>query len=249
MIYDRMHTRIVMYYSGLAMVMPLFAVYFFILSIANFGFPGTSSFIGEFFIFMGIFKSGQVVLPMIAGIGFIISAFYSMWLYNRLCFGMPRKHIANTRYIDLMKLENYVLAIFVGLIVLFGFYLVDMSTSVVLFEISAEQLKLYQTEYDLRFGEDSTRSLRYVLDDGREVSSIGRPGGICWIDPSIPFSPSLHPGIELQNWAEGIVPGYGSLISRTLYYSWAICIASTIPIPASYSSMLGFVAFITTSGI
>jgi proton-translocating NADH-quinone oxidoreductase chain M len=122
MIYDRTHTRIVFYYGGLATVMPLFAISFFILSIANFGFPGTSSFIGEFLIFIGLFHGGQVMLPILAGIGFIISAFYSMWLFNRICFNVSSKHLSRSRYMDLNQLESIVLALFIGLIFILGLW-------------------------------------------------------------------------------------------------------------------------------
>jgi len=55
-LYDRHHTRIIKYYSGLVQVMPLFTVFFMFFSFANIGFPGTSSFIGEFLVLIGSFQ-------------------------------------------------------------------------------------------------------------------------------------------------------------------------------------------------
>jgi NADH-quinone oxidoreductase subunit M len=76
-IYDRHHTRDITYYGGLAMVMPVFSTVFFFFTIANMGFPGTSAFIGELLIFLGVFKHNTVV-GVIALIGAFLSAVYSV---------------------------------------------------------------------------------------------------------------------------------------------------------------------------
>jgi NADH-quinone oxidoreductase subunit M len=52
-VYERHHTRIIKYYSGLINTMPLFSSFFMLFSMANIGLPGTSSFIGEFLIILG----------------------------------------------------------------------------------------------------------------------------------------------------------------------------------------------------
>jgi len=54
-LYDRYHTRALKQFSGLVQVMPLFSIVFFIFTLANMGFPGTSNFVGEFLIMVGIF--------------------------------------------------------------------------------------------------------------------------------------------------------------------------------------------------
>jgi NADH-quinone oxidoreductase subunit M len=52
-LYQRHHTRIVKYFSGLLTTMPLYSTFFIIFTLANIGLPGTSSFIGEFLIIAG----------------------------------------------------------------------------------------------------------------------------------------------------------------------------------------------------
>lgn len=75
-LYDRYHSRLLRYYGGLATVMPLFATFFLAFSLANMGFPGTSNFIGEILVFLGIFSmSGAVML--VASTGIVLSAAYS----------------------------------------------------------------------------------------------------------------------------------------------------------------------------
>jgi len=58
-LYERHHTRIIRYYSGLIHTMPLFSVMFIIFSLANLGLPGTSSFVGEFLIIAGCYESNS----------------------------------------------------------------------------------------------------------------------------------------------------------------------------------------------
>jgi|TARA_B110001450_G_C17603898_1_gene474205 NADH-quinone oxidoreductase subunit M len=55
-IYDRHHSRLVSYYSGLVQTMPLYGLLFLFFSMANIGLPGTSSFVGEFLILVGVYE-------------------------------------------------------------------------------------------------------------------------------------------------------------------------------------------------
>jgi len=76
-LYDRYHTRLLKYYSGLNMVMPWFSILFFIFTLANMSFPGTSNFIGEFVILTGIFNRNTFI-ALCAGTGIVLSAIYSI---------------------------------------------------------------------------------------------------------------------------------------------------------------------------
>jgi proton-translocating NADH-quinone oxidoreductase chain M len=85
-IYDRFRTRILKYFGGLGQFLPLFAFLFFFFSLANMGLPGTSSFIGEFLVLVGIFQSNTFCM-VLASFGGILCAAFSLWLANRLFFG------------------------------------------------------------------------------------------------------------------------------------------------------------------
>jgi len=76
-LYDRYHTRLLRYYGGLVTVMPLFCGIFFIFTLANMSFPGTSNFIGEFFVFLGIFSTNTVVF-VLSATSIVFSAIYSV---------------------------------------------------------------------------------------------------------------------------------------------------------------------------
>jgi proton-translocating NADH-quinone oxidoreductase chain M len=85
-IYDRHHTRLITYYSGLVHTMPLFTLFFLIFTMANIAFPGVSSFVGEFLILVGLFKLNSVI-TFFGAISMVLGGAYSLWLYNRICYG------------------------------------------------------------------------------------------------------------------------------------------------------------------
>lgn len=102
-VYDRYHTRIVKYYSGLASVMPIYISIFLFFTMANIAFPGTSSFIGEFLLLAGSFKSNTSV-TFLGATGVILSGAYSLWLLNRIAFGNMKVQYY-TKFIDLNHRE------------------------------------------------------------------------------------------------------------------------------------------------
>ena len=102
-VYDRYHTRIVKYYSGLASVMPIYIFIFVFFTMANIAFPGTSSFIGEFLILTGSFKCSTSV-TFLGATGVILSGAYSLWLLNRIAFGNLKIQYCE-KFLDLNKRE------------------------------------------------------------------------------------------------------------------------------------------------
>lgn len=96
-VYDRYHTRLLHYFGGLAMVMPWFAIFLFFFTLSNMGFPGTANFISELVVLTGIF-SRNMFLAILAGTGIVFSAIYSIWLFNRVCFGSLKLNYAKYFY-------------------------------------------------------------------------------------------------------------------------------------------------------
>jgi proton-translocating NADH-quinone oxidoreductase chain M len=85
-VYDRYRTRVVLYYGGLATVMPIYITIFLFFTLANISFPGSSSFVGEFLILAGSFKVNSTI-TFLGAFGVIIGAANSLWLFNRIAFG------------------------------------------------------------------------------------------------------------------------------------------------------------------
>jgi NADH-quinone oxidoreductase subunit M len=119
-IYDRMHTREIAAYGGLADRMPLYAFCFMVFTMANVGLPGTSGFVGEFLSLAGAFKANTWV-ALFATSGVILSAAYALWLYRRVIFGKLEKP-SLAGILDLTPREVVILAPLVILTVLFGVY-------------------------------------------------------------------------------------------------------------------------------
>jgi NADH-quinone oxidoreductase subunit M len=119
-IYDRMHTRQIDAYGGLADRMPLYALVFMIFTLANVGLPGTSGFIGEFLSLLGAFRANFWV-AILASSGVILSAMYALWLYRRVIFGKLEKTSLKAIK-DLTWREAAIMTPLVILTVLLGFY-------------------------------------------------------------------------------------------------------------------------------
>ena len=119
-IYDRLHTREIAAYGGLAERMPLYAACFMVFTLANVGLPGTSGFVGEFLTLLAAFKVSTRV-AFFAAFGVILSAAYALWLYRRIIFGALEKS-ALKGLADLSPREIAVLAPLVILTLLFGIY-------------------------------------------------------------------------------------------------------------------------------
>lgn len=79
-VYDRYRTRIVQYYGGLGVVMPIYIIIFLFFTMANISFPGTSSFVGEFLILVGSFKVNTTI-TFLGATGIIIGGAYSLWVW------------------------------------------------------------------------------------------------------------------------------------------------------------------------
>ena len=119
-IYDRMHTREIAAYGGLADRMPLYALAFMVFTMANVGLPGTSGFVGEFLTLTGAFRVSSW-LALFATTGIILSAAYALWLYRRVIFGKLEKP-SLAGILDLSPREVAILAPLVILTLFFGIY-------------------------------------------------------------------------------------------------------------------------------
>jgi NADH-quinone oxidoreductase subunit M len=85
-IYDRLHTREIARYGGLAINMPYYALFFLLFTMASIGLPGTSGFVGEFLSLAGIYQTSTLV-ALVSTTGIILGAAYMLYLYRRVAFG------------------------------------------------------------------------------------------------------------------------------------------------------------------
>ena len=119
-LYERYHTRLIKYYSGLVQTMPVFAVIFLLFILANIALPTTSSFIGEFLIFLGIYNTNTTI-AIFAIFSMVFGSIYSLWLYNRVCYGNIQINFIGL-YQDLNKREFVMFILILVLVFLIGIY-------------------------------------------------------------------------------------------------------------------------------
>jgi NADH-quinone oxidoreductase subunit M len=144
-LYDRMHTRNIGDYGGVVNTMPKFAGFLLLFSMANCGLPGTSGFIGEFFVILGATKFNFWVAAL-AATALILGAAYSLWMYKRVVFGaVANDHVAQLK--DVNRREFWILAVLAVAVMWMGIQpkpvtdAVDPSVAALLKHVSVSKIK------------------------------------------------------------------------------------------------------------
>ncbi len=101
-VYERTHTRKIADYGGLASVMPIYAAFFMVFTLAAVGLPGTNGFVGEFLILLGGFTANKLA-GVLATTGIIVGAGYMLWLYQNVFFVEINKKIVGLPDMDVRE--------------------------------------------------------------------------------------------------------------------------------------------------
>jgi len=118
--YDRMHTRAIADYGGVANTMPKFASFMMLFAMANSGLPATSGFVGEFMVILGAMKA-SFWLAFAAATTMVLGAAYTLWMYKRVIFGpVANDHVKHLK--DLNPREFLVLALLAAAVLWMGVY-------------------------------------------------------------------------------------------------------------------------------
>jgi NADH-ubiquinone oxidoreductase chain 4 len=120
-LYDRSGTRLISFYRGMAQIMPLFSILFFILSLGNCGVPLTLNFVGEFMSLYGVFER-LPLLGVLASSSIVFSAAYTIYMFNRIAFGGSFSKFFKVNISDLNKREFFILLTLVVFTVVLGVY-------------------------------------------------------------------------------------------------------------------------------
>ena len=116
-VYDRLHTREISAYGGVADAMPRYAVFFMFMMLASVGLPGTSGFVGEFLVLVGAWQA-STWLAFFTATGLVLGATYMLWLYRRVVFGKAEK----AEVIGLKPMNSREIFIFMPLTILVLYY-------------------------------------------------------------------------------------------------------------------------------
>jgi NADH-quinone oxidoreductase subunit M len=118
--YDRLHSRQISDYGGLAKKMPIFAAFFMLFAMANAGLPATSGFIGEFMVILSAIKV-NFWYAFLAATSLVTGAAYTLWMYKRVVFGnITNPHVEDMK--DVSPREFSFLAALAVLILAMGIY-------------------------------------------------------------------------------------------------------------------------------
>jgi len=120
-LYDRSHTRLISIYKGIAHVMPLFSILFFILCLSNAGTPLSLNFVGEFLSLYGIFER-LPLLGAFASSSIVLSAAYTIYMFNRIVFGGKYSKLFKENMMDLSRREFIILLTLVVFTIVLGIY-------------------------------------------------------------------------------------------------------------------------------
>ena len=119
-IYERKNSRLIKNYGGLVSIIPKYAIVLMIFTLGAVGLPGTTGFVGEFLILLGVFQK-NIIVAFVATLGVVLSAAYMLWMYRRVIFGkIQNKDLLGMP--DLSKSEMLVLWILALPIIFYGFY-------------------------------------------------------------------------------------------------------------------------------
>jgi NADH-quinone oxidoreductase subunit M len=119
-LYDRLHSRQIADYGGVANTMPWFATFAVLFFMANSGLPGTSGFVGEFMVILAAFQA-SFWYAFLAGLTLILGAAYSLWLVKRVIFGkIGNPKVAKLR--DINAREAFVLGVIAFMVLLVGLW-------------------------------------------------------------------------------------------------------------------------------
>lgn len=140
-LYDRSGTRSISLYKGLTQLMPIFVILFFILCLGNCGAPLTLNFVGEFLSLFGVFERLPYV-GLLAGISIVLSAAYTINLFNRTAFGGVFNKFFAENIRDISHREAIILFVLVLFTVILGIYPsiitdgLNYTLSTLIFEVS-----------------------------------------------------------------------------------------------------------------
>ncbi len=119
-IYNRLHTKLIADFGGIAIKMPNFAFLTMIFVLGSVGLPGTSGFIGEFLSIIGVFQVNKII-AILAAIGVILGACYMLWLVKRVFFGeITNESVKHLK--DLNVIEFISLATMSALVIILGIF-------------------------------------------------------------------------------------------------------------------------------
>ena len=118
-LYDQYHTRVIRYYRGMTVYMPVFSLLFFLATLANMGIPLSLNWAGEFMSLAGTFQKSPVI-GVLGASGIVLSGCYSIFLFNRISFGQYSQYLGKAK--DVSRREFVILSTLIAVTFVLGIF-------------------------------------------------------------------------------------------------------------------------------
>lgn len=120
LLYERYKNRLIFYYGGLVLLMPIICTLFFVYILGNFAMPGTINFVGEVLMFIGIFCFNNFIIFFFL-FGVFLTLVYSLFLYTRIFYGLIQVFFIRY-YSDITRREFIYMFIYFFFVLFFGIF-------------------------------------------------------------------------------------------------------------------------------
>ncbi len=154
MIYERTHSREIVKYGGLAGVLPIFTIFFFIITCSSIAVPMTNGFVGEFLILLGTFKA-HPAFAYVAVSGVVLGAVYMLWMFKRVFFG-EKGELVKDEHHPLHDLNAREIAVLVPMVIMVVWMGLFPNNFLYFSKASIDHLIQNKNNYSLTVGEVSS---------------------------------------------------------------------------------------------
>jgi NADH-quinone oxidoreductase subunit M len=165
MIYERTHSREISKYGGLAGVLPIFTIFFFIITLSSIAVPMTNGFVGEFLILLGTFKADPI-FAYIAVTGVVLGAVYMLWMFKRVFFG-EKGELVKDEHHPLHDLSNREIAVLAPLILMVFWMGLFPSNFLFFSKTSIDHFVTNRSHYSLSIYGETEKPVQPVVESAK----------------------------------------------------------------------------------
>ncbi|HEX4924088.1 MAG TPA: proton-conducting transporter membrane subunit, partial [Bdellovibrionales bacterium] len=164
-VYERTHSREISQYGGLATAMPIYTIFFFIVTLSSIAVPGTNGFIGEFLILMGAFIA-KPVYAFVAVLGVILGAAYMLWMFKRVFFGPQGPLVSDTHH-PLTDMNAREVTVLVPLVVMIFWMGISPQDFLLKSKASVDHLAENRGDYQLTIKDTGTSTASNIQEQAQ----------------------------------------------------------------------------------
>ncbi|MBI4831594.1 MAG: NADH-quinone oxidoreductase subunit M [Candidatus Lindowbacteria bacterium] len=214
LIYERRHTRMIKDFGGLSHRMPVYAIFFMIVTLSSIGLPALNGFIGEFTILVGAFKAlwmkavvyneaVSTLMVLLATSGIVLGAAYMLWMYQRVMFGK----LDNPKNMELKDLNLREVVTLIPIVIM-CFWIGLYPKPFLRFMDAAVMNTVLMTNPQAAIEEMKQMQEAAARESGEAPAPMELPPG------HPPIMPPGHPPITMQGHGTEMPPGHEAMMEQ-----------------------------------